>query len=35
MADAPEHLSDTAQEKSEANDVQIIASQEKKKKKKS
>ena len=27
MADVPEHFSDTAQEKSEANDAQIIASQ--------
>ncbi len=30
MVDVPEHLSDTAQEKSAANDVQIIASQKKK-----
>ena len=34
MADVPEHFSDTAQEKSEANDVQIVATQKKKKKKK-
>lgn len=34
VADVPEHFSDTAQEKSEANDVQIIATQKKEKKKK-
>ncbi len=33
MADVPEHFSDTAQEKSEANDVQMIASQKKRKEK--
>ena len=34
MADVPEHFSDTAQQKSEANDVQIDATQKKKKKEK-
>ena len=34
MADVPGHFSDTAQEMSEGNDVQIIASQKKGKEKK-
>ncbi len=34
MADVPKHFSDTAQEKSEANDVQIIASKKRKSRKK-
>ena len=33
MDDVPEHFSDTPQEKSEANHVQIIATQKKKRKK--